>query len=135
MTEVSLFRLYVLRALYLFIAVGLAVYHWPSVIDPATHWTMSQGYAACMLCAFSLLCVLGLRYPLQMLPMLMWELIWKALWCGMVPLPQWWAGGEIAPEMAASIVAVGMGVVLVPLAVPWRYVLVRYVMAPGDRWW
>jgi hypothetical protein len=67
MNEISLFRLYVLRAMYLFIVVGLGVYLWPDVLDPNKHWELMQGEASCMLAAFSLLCVVGLRYPLQML--------------------------------------------------------------------
>jgi hypothetical protein len=29
---------------------------------------------------FPLLCVVGLHYPLQMLPVLLWGMIWKTLW-------------------------------------------------------
>jgi len=71
MPEVSLIRLYILRAMYLFIVVGLSFYVWPDVLDPDKHWQLAQGETSCMLAAFSLLCVLGLRYPLQMLPALL----------------------------------------------------------------
>jgi hypothetical protein len=60
MNEVSLFRLYVLRAMYLFIVVGLGVYLWPGVLNPEKHWELMEGQASCMLAAFSLLCILGL---------------------------------------------------------------------------
>jgi hypothetical protein len=86
MNEVSLFRLYVLRAMYLFIVAGLGVYLWPGVLNPHRHWELNEGMATCMLAAFSLLCLLGLRYPLQMLPVLLWEVIWKTLWLILVPL-------------------------------------------------
>jgi hypothetical protein len=43
MNQVSLFCLYVLRAMYFFIVVGLGVYLWPSVIDPDRHWELMQG--------------------------------------------------------------------------------------------
>ena len=55
MHEVSLFRLYVLRAMYLFIVVGLAAYLWPGILDPDRHWELMQGQATCMLAAFSLI--------------------------------------------------------------------------------
>jgi len=118
MNRVSLFRLYVLRAMYLFIVVGLGVYLWPSVIDPDRHWELMQGQASCMLAAFSLLCILGLRYPLQMLPVLLWEVVWKTLWLMLVPLPQWMAG-RIDESIKPSIFACSM-VVLVYLAIPLR---------------
>jgi hypothetical protein len=35
MPEVSMFRLYVLRAMYLFTVVGLGVFLWPGIINPA----------------------------------------------------------------------------------------------------
>jgi hypothetical protein len=85
-----------------------------------------------MLAAFSLLCALGVRYPLQMIPVLLWEAIWKTLWLGIVPLPQWLAG-HVDESLKSSIFACSL-VVLVYVAVPWRYVFVRYVKARGDRW-
>ena len=44
-----------------------------------------------MLAAFSLVCALGVRYPLQMLPVLLWELLWKGLWLATIAL-RWWLG-------------------------------------------
>jgi len=133
MYEVSLFRLYVLRGMYLFILVGLGTYLWPGVIDPGKHWELMQGQATCMLAAFSLMCLLGLRFPLQMLPVLLWEVTWKTLWLALVPLPQWKAG-HIDDSLRPSIFACSM-VVLVYLAIPWPYVFRRYVQGHGDRWW
>jgi hypothetical protein len=62
MPHVSLFRLYSLRAVYLIIALGLALVVWPSVIHHAEPWGLSQGVVKCMLAAFSLLCVIGIRH-------------------------------------------------------------------------
>ena len=132
MHEVSLFRLYVLRALYLFVVTGLGVFLWPDVIDPARHWGLVEGQASCMLAAFSLMCVLGLRYPLQMLPVLLWEVTWKTLWLGIVALPQWWAG-HVEESIKGSVFACSL-VALVYLAIPWRYVLARFVLVHGARW-
>ena len=132
MNEVSLFRLYVLRAMYLFIVVGLAFYVWPGVLDPNKQWELMQGEVSCMLAAFSLLCVVGLRYPLQMLPVLLWEVTWKTLWLLLVPLPQWMAG-RLDQSLGPTIFAVSL-VVLVYLAIPWRYVFVQYIKARAERW-
>ena len=130
--DVSLFRLYVLRAMYLFIVLGLGVFLWPGVLDPARHWGLVEGQANCMLAAFSLSCMLGLRYPLRMLPVFLWEVIWKTLWRGIVPLPQWLAG-HVDESLKPSIFACSM-VLLVYLAVPWRYVFVHFILTPGERW-
>jgi hypothetical protein len=132
MKQISLFRLYVLRAMYLFLVVGLGVYVWPGILHPVRPWELMEGQATCMVAAFSLLCVLGLRYPVQMLPVLLWEVLWKTLWLVLVPLPQW-RSGHVDAALMPSIVAVSM-VVLVYLAVPWRYIFHIFVKAPGERW-
>lgn len=131
MNEISLLRLYALRALYLLFVVGLGLQVWPDVIQHEK-WELMEGVVACMLTSFSLLSILGLRYPLQMLPLLLWELVWKTLWLVVVALPQWWAGA-IDEAIKPSLFAVSF-VVLVYLAIPWRYVFTHYVKQHGDRW-
>jgi hypothetical protein len=132
MHDVSVFRLYVLRAMYLFIVVGLGIFLWPEILNPERHWALAQGESTCMLAAFSLLCLLGLRYPLQMLPVLLWETVWKTLWLLLVPFPQWRAG-HIDEALQPTVFACSM-VILVYLAIPWGYIYSRYVKAHGDRW-
>jgi len=129
---VSLARLYILRAMYMFIVVGLGTYLWPDVLNPKRHWELMQGHASCMLAAFSMLCVLGLRYPLKMLPVLLWEVAWKTLWLLIVPLPQW-LSGHVDESLKPSIFSVSL-VVLVYFVIPWRYVFKHYLSMPGDRW-
>jgi hypothetical protein len=80
MNEVSTFRLYLLRAGYLLIAVGQGSLIWPAIFDPARTWELMHGVVVCMLGAMAALALLGIRYPLQMLPLLFWELTWKTIW-------------------------------------------------------
>jgi hypothetical protein len=132
MPHVSLFRLYLLRAMYLLIVVGLAMVVWPGILFRPHPWELMEGVSQCMLGAFSLLCMAGLRYPLQMLPVLFWELGWKVLWLLVVAAPLWSTGAmdEATWHIAASV----MVVVLVPFAIPWRYAFHHYVRQPGARW-
>ncbi len=132
MNQVSLFRLYLLRALYLFVVVGLSMLVWHDIIHHDKPWEFMEGTVNCMLAAFSLLCALGLRYPLQMLPILLWEITWKTLWLGLVAFPQW-RSGHIDDSLAAAIFNCSF-VVLVYIAVPWTYVWKHYVMEHADRW-
>jgi hypothetical protein len=132
MQDVTVLRLYVLRGLYLFIVVGLGLTLWPDILAAGKRWSVADGEISCMLAAFSLLCVLGLRYPLGMLPVLLWEVTWKTLWLLLVPFPQWMSG-HVDESLGPTIFAVSL-VILVYLAIPWPYVFTRYVTAPGDRW-
>ena len=81
MDRVSLFRLYLLRATYLFIVVGLGFLIWPSLLNPPEHTEHMRGVVRSLLAGVSLLALLGLRYPLQMLPLLLFELVWKSICC------------------------------------------------------
>lgn len=132
MPHVSLFRLYSLRAVYLIIAVGLALAVWPGVLRHAEPWGLAQGVVKCMLTAFSLLCILGIRYPLQMLPVLLWEMLWKSLWLLLVALPAWQQGAMDA-NVATTAVECAVAIII-PLAMPWRYVFDHYIHKNGDRW-
>ena len=136
MYEVSLFRLYLLRALYLLIVVGLGIVQWPEVINQfiqqENSWELMDGVVACMLTAFSVLSILGLRYPLQMLPLLLWELVWKSIWLIVVALPLW-SAGQMDESTWATAYACLM-VVIVPFVIPWRFVFAHYVKKRGDRW-
>jgi len=132
MQPVSLTRLYMLRTVYLIIAIGLGLVIWPGVIHHDKPWDLMQGFVNCMLAAFGLLCALGIRYPLQMLPVLLWELTWKSLWLIVVALPAWRAGPLDQP-MLENLFAVGL-VVIIPIAMPWGYLVEKYLKQPGDRW-
>ncbi len=131
MSEVSLFRLYLMRALYLLIFVGQGFIQWPA-INRAYALTFWHGVGSSLLFAMALLAALGIRYPLQMLPLLFFELVWKTIWLTGVALPLWLAD-QLSGETAESAEACLMGIII-PFVIPWRYVIANYVKRPGDRW-
>ena len=130
--EVSLFRLYTLRLCYLILAAGLGAIIWPSVIHHSSELALSKGPPLALLAGIGATALLGLRYPVQMLPLLLFELIWKAIYLIAFALPLWFAH-QITPAAAGDIRACLGVVILVPL-IPWRYVFAHYVLRRGDRW-
>ncbi|HEY7233313.1 MAG TPA: hypothetical protein VH539_04145 [Gemmatimonadaceae bacterium] len=132
MTGVSSVRLYLLRALYLLIFVGQGTIQWPALIQRGMVLPFWHGVGAAMLGALALLCALGIRYPLQMLPLMFFELTWKLIWVLAILLPKW-STGQLDPDTAESASAILMGVI-VPLIIPWGYVIEHYVKKPGDPW-
>jgi hypothetical protein len=133
MNDVSLFRLYLMRATYLMIFVFLTTSIWPLIIHHAKPWSLMHGVACCMLAAMAPLMGLGIRSPLQMLPILLYELFWKSIWLIAIALPLWLAH-QIDPDTAETVKACLFGVVIVPLVIPWPYVFANYIKRPGDRW-
>lgn len=130
-TELSLTRLHMMRAGYLLMGVGLAIVKWP-LLPGAAALPLFEGVTLCLLTAMSLLAFLGLRYPVKLLPVLLFESAWKILWLALVALPRALDGGLNA---ATTEILINCSLVVVILAVtPWPYVWRSYVSAAGDRW-
>lgn len=130
-SELSLTRLYLMRAGYLLMGVGLALVKWP-LLPAAASLPLWEGVTLSLLTAMGLLAFLGLRYPVKLLPLLLFESAWKLLWLALVALPKAITG---TLDAAAAAVAVNCSLVVVILAViPWRYVWTQYVRTSGDRW-
>jgi hypothetical protein len=129
--QLSLARLHAMRGGYLLMAAGLMLVKWPRLPDAHT-MPVYEGVTWCLLTAMSLLAFVGLRHPVAMLPVLVFESLWKVLWFGVVALPQALGGG--LDQGVADMVARNALVVVIIAVVPWRYVGDRLVRAPGDRW-
>ena len=133
MQEVSLFRLYLLRGMYLLIGLGLGMTLWPSLIAKSGMAADADTVVMALLGALCVVCLLGLRYPLKMLPLLIFELLWKLIWVVAFALPLW-RTDRLDAYGQETLFACMVGVVLVPLAIPWGHVVRTYLTAPGDAW-
>ena len=126
---VSLVRLYILRAMYLLMIVGLGALVVPEILS---HEPASRGVIACLLGGLWVLAFLGLRYPVEMLPLLMFELVWKTIWMIAYGLPQW-SSGRRPPTFDEDFLNIGWGAILL-FVIPWGYVWRHYVTRSGTRW-
>jgi hypothetical protein len=128
--EVSIVRLYVLRATYLLLVVGLGLLIVPTLI---THEPMARGVIPSLLGGVWLLAWMGLKYPLPMLPLLMFEFAWKTIWLLAYGVPQW-STGQMPATFAEDFQAIALGVILMPIVIPWGYVYRHYIKEPAARW-
>jgi hypothetical protein len=110
--------------------IGLGGMIVPEILS---HAVMSRGVIPSLLGALWALAFLGLRYPLQMLPLLMFEFAWKAIWLFAYGLPQR-SAGQMPPTFAEEFPVIAAGVILMPLVIPWGYVWRHYVKGPGASW-
>ena len=122
---VSVPRLWVLRATYALIVVGLGLTNLPELIG---HAPASRGVIPSVLGGIWLLALVGLRHPLPMLPLLLFEFAWKTVWLLGYGLPQWFSD-QAPPTFAVDFRAIAAGVVLMPLVIPWGYVWRRFFKA------
>jgi hypothetical protein len=123
-------RLHLMRSGYLLMGVGLALVKWPLLPD-AHGMPLYEGVTLCLLTAISLLALLGLRYPIKLLPLLLLEGAWKILWLSLVALPNA-VSGDLDSAMMDPLVNCSLVVVILAVT-PWRYVWLTYVRSPGDR--
>ena len=128
--EVSLARIYILRATYLLLVIGLGAMIVPDLLS---HPAISRGVIPSLLGAVWVLAFVGLKYPIEMLPLLMFEFAWKSIWMVAYGLPQW-LSGQLPPTFAEDFFNISLGVVLMPLVIPWGYVYRHYVKQAGARW-
>jgi hypothetical protein len=133
MRDLPLLRLHLLRAAYALLVVGLGSMIWPLLLSAPPDLEHMRGVVWGLLGGLSLLAVLGLRYPLQMLPLLLFELAWKGVWVAAIGLPRW-SAGTLDAGTAQTLYECVFGLVLFPLLIPWGYVWASYVRRPGDRW-
>jgi hypothetical protein len=132
-SDISIFRLNLLRAGYFLLTVGLGLTIWPEILDFGHMPELMRGVVISMLGAIAVVALLGLRYPLQTLPLLFFEITWKGIWLIRIALPLWLSHGfDAASTAMASAVLM---VVIFPFVVPWDYVIRNYVLKAGDPWW
>lgn len=129
--DVALWRIYVLRACYAILAGGQGSIQAQAFLHHA-HWTLMSGVAHSFLLALAPLSLVGIRYPLAMLPLLVYELLWKTIWLCGIALPMWIAN-QIDADTRQSFFEIAPIVILIPL-LPWGYVFSNYLKKPGDRW-
>jgi hypothetical protein len=129
--QLSTRRVNIMRFGYAFMGVGLVIVKWPLLLH-APSLPVMDGVVLCLLTAMSLLAFLGLRYPVGMLPILLFEVAWKLIWIGTVAIPHLVSGDMNAA--AREVLFNCSFVVLIIAVIPWRYVWRRYVRTPGDAW-
>jgi len=130
--SLPVYRLNLMRAGYLLMGIGLALTKWPVMLQDPAGLPLMDGVVAAMLTAMSLLALLGLRYPIKLIPLLVFESMWKLLWLVAVALPHLVAG-DLDPAFGRTLFSVALVVVILAVT-PWDYVWRQYARAPGDAW-
>jgi len=123
------FHVYVLRTLYVLMFVGVGIPVWTDILNHQGSWDHVRAVAFCVWAAYPTLCLLGMRRPLQMLPVVMFMLFYKTVWLAIVAYPLW-ASGQLAASPAAEMAHVFRGVLFIYPLLPWGYIWRQYVAGP-----
>jgi hypothetical protein len=131
--ELPLYRLYLLRLMYAVLAFLQGYQTWSAILRHTGPWEFWDGVGHSFLGALTLLSLLGIRYPVRMIPLLIFEFTWKLVWTLAIYLPQY-LRHQLDHDTANNLFAISLGVVIVPLLLPWGYIWRNYVSASADRW-
>lgn len=88
-----------------------------------------RGITKSMFAALALLALLGIRYPLQMLPIMLFETLWKAIWILAIALP---AAINGRWNVVESTFYECVGIALIFFIMPWQYVWTQYFRQPTE---
>ena len=129
--DVPMWQLHLLRAMFLVFVVGGFIVHPPWLFDDPD--LTKRGMIDGMTASLWIMSFFGLRYPLQMLPIFLFEFVWKTIWLLAFGLPQWMAG-QTDPQLSEDIWMIGLGPIVFGLIIPWGYVWRHYIKKPSERW-
>jgi hypothetical protein len=128
--EVSLARLYVMRGICAFYVIANAFEVQRMLFDaPPT----DRGMIKAFLSGLWVMAFIGIRYPLKMVPLFLFEFVWKTIWLFFFGLPQW-RSGIGSPRLGQDMLEIGAFSIVFGLMIPWGYVWRHYVKQPAERW-
>jgi hypothetical protein len=122
-------HIYLLRLLYILMFFVLGRETWTQVLTHKGPWEPFEAVAWCVWTAFATLAGLGILRPLRMLPIVLLEIFYKALWLILVAYPLW-VKGALWGSPAEAIATAFLWLPLPIIAVPWGYAFRTYIYNP-----
>jgi hypothetical protein len=125
-------HVYVLRTLYVLMFVGVGIPVWTDILNHQVPSDHVRAVALCVWAAYPTLGLLGLRRPLQMLPLVLFMLFYKTLWLVAFAYPLW-SAGQLSSAAPAEMARVFRGVLFIYPLLPWGYIWRTYVTGPSPK--
>ena len=120
-------NVYLLRLLFLLVFLFVGYDSWTYILNHKGSWDHVKAAAFCMWASYSLLSIIGVFRPLKMLPLVMFEIIYKIVWLIIVAYPLW-SANQLAGSPAEEMTNAFLWVVLPIVAMPWKYAVDQYVL-------
>ncbi|MEQ9506765.1 MAG: hypothetical protein RLO80_10890 [Hyphomonas sp.] len=120
-------RLWIMRIPYFLTGVLFTITVWGTLLANWGFFEPMEGVAFAFWGALSLLALLGLRFPVKMLPVLLIQFAYKAIWIAAVGYPLQ-ARGELGPGGQELLQANLIGIVIDLIAIPWLYVAKTFII-------
>ena len=129
---VPLINIYLLRLLFTLMFFFLSYDAWAHIFNHTGVWGVTDAAAWCMWGAYSIISFIGIMRPLKMLPIVLFEIIYKTTWLFVVAYPLW-VKNELVGSTAQYTANVFIFVILPIIFMPWRYFFKNYILLPKKK--
>jgi len=129
---VALWQTWGLRIIFAAMVIVLGSKQLNYILEGASQWNNWRGLGHSMLFTLAVLAIGGVFRPLAFLPLMIYEIAWKLVWLLVVALPPFLAGEPI-PGIV-SVKGSVIGICLIMVLIPWKYVWWRYFKQPIEPW-
>jgi len=120
-------NIYMLRLLFTLMFLFLSFDAWRHIFTHTGPWDNANAAAWCMWGAYAIISFIGILYPLKMLPIVLFEVIYKTTWLIIVAYPLW-ITHRLAGSHAEGMTRIFVWVVFPFVAMPWRYFYKTYIL-------
>ncbi len=131
MSELHIVRSTIMRVVYFLTFVGLVGW-WPALFAHTGNWSPMEGVGISFYAVLSLLALVGVVYPIQMIPLMLAQLLYKSTWVLFVGLPILSTGVE-SSRTDEFMMANSVGMVIDVIAIPWIFLFKKYFGRPKLR--
>lgn len=119
-------NIYAMRAIYVLMATVLAFDVWSYILTSDQPWEPGEAMNWSVWAAFSVFAAIGIFRTVQMIPILLLEIVYKVIWLVLVALPLGQTG-QLSADTTDGMIFPFALVILPVVAIPWGYVISRYV--------
>ena|ERR1700730_5644400 len=120
-------NIYLLRILFTLMFLFVSYDSWKHIFNHTGPWDNFNAAAWCMWGSYSAISIIGIVRPLKMLPIVLFEVIYKLVWLAIVAYPLW-VKNELIGSPAEGMTRVFLWVVIPIVAMPWRYFFLTYIL-------
>ena len=118
-------RLHIMSVLFFLNFISLAFDNWSAILFPKEQMGILSGVAISFWAGFSLLNLIGVRFPLKMLPLLLLQFLYKSAWILGTYIPAK-SSGTVDSSIQEFFWICVAGIVLNLLVIPWGFVYREY---------
>jgi hypothetical protein len=120
-------NIYLLRLLYTLMFLFLNYDAWTHIIHHTGTWDPANSAAWFMWGSFGIIAVIGILRPLRMLPIMLFEIVYKVAWLIVIAWPLY-QRNELTGSPTETMAHNFMLVILPIVAMPWRYFFRTYIV-------